>query len=550
VNDRVPDLVPVRMLNEFVYCPRLAYLEWSDQRWDANADTAGGSAAHRRVDRPRGVPPRPDEMADRPPSTSVDVGSERYGLIGKIDVLESDRGSVTPVEYKHGRPRAGPDVLWDPERVQLCAQVLLLRDAGYTVPRGAVWFAETRTRHDVAIDDALIELTLASIAELRRVMAADVAPPPLIDSPKCPRCSLVGLCLPDEMNLLSVRGTERPRRLIAAAPSAQPLYAMTQGSRVTRRSGRVVLLEKGEEVASRRMLDISHIAVFGNVDVGSALLRDCFDAGVPVLWLTIGGWFSGVAQGMAKGNVTVRMRQHRAAMTGDSPIVQQFVVGKIKNQRTLLRRHGGPSAAHAVDQLAGLVARAREERTIDSLLGVEGTAARIYFEHFAALLRPTTPLGPGATFEGRNRRPPRDPVNAVLSFVYSLLVKDCVIAILAAGLDPFVGLYHQPRFGRPALALDLAEEMRPLIGDSVVMTLVNNGEISASDFVSRAVGVALTPAGRRSVIAAYERRMRTELMHPVFKYKASYRRALEIQARLLAAALIGDTPSYRPLTTR
>jgi CRISPR-associated protein Cas1 len=124
------------------------------------------------------------------------------------------------------------------------------------------------------------------------------------------------------------------------------------------------------------------------------------------------------------------------------------------------------------------------------------------------------------------------------------------VALLAAGLDPFVGLYHQPRFGRPALALDLAEEMRPLIGDSVVITLVNNGELAASDFVTRAGGVALTSPGRRSVIAAYERRMRTELLHPVFNYKASYRRTLEIQARLLASALIGDTPEYRPLTTR
>ena len=131
-----------------------------------------------------------------------------------------------------------------------------------------------------------------------------------------------------------------------------------------------------------------------------------------------------------------------------------------------------------------------------------------------------------------------------------MLVKDCTVALLAAGLDPFVGLYHQPRFGRPALALDLAEEFRPLVGDSVVLTLVNNGEVSARDFVARAGGVALTSAGRRRVIAAYERRMRTELEPSVFHYRASYRRSLEIQARLLAAVLIGDLDSYRPLTTR
>jgi CRISP-associated protein Cas1 len=167
-----------------------------------------------------------------------------------------------------------------------------------------------------------------------------------------------------------------------------------------------------------------------------------------------------------------------------------------------------------------------------------------------SLLHQSGQLQPAMTFEGRNRRPPTDPVNALLSFCHAMLVNDCVVALLAAGLDPYVGMYHQPRFGRPALALDLAEEFRPLIGDSVVLTVVNNGEIGTSDFVTRAQGVALTNAGRRKVIAAYERRMRSQLTHPLFRYRASYRRSLEIQARLLAAVLVGDTDTYRPLTTR
>ena len=545
-----PNLIPVRMLSEHVYCPRLAYLEWSDKLWAANADTAAGDGAHRRVDRRSGKPPSPGSSSERPASTSIEVSSERYGLVGRIDLLEARERGVVPVEYKTGVPRDGPQVLWEPELVQLCAQVLILRDLGYEVPLAAVWFAGTRTRHDIEIDERLIALTLQAISELRRNATADTAPAPLVDSPKCPRCSLVGLCMPDEINLLSVRATDPPRRLIAAAHTAQPLYAMTQGSRLTRRGGRVVLLEEGQEVASRRLLDISHIAVFGNVDVGSALLRELFDHGIPVLWLTAGGWFSGVAQGMPRANVTVRMRQHRAAMTGDPAFARQFVAGKIKNQRTLVRRHGSREAAPSIAQLAALAVQAREAASLESLLGIEGTAARIYFERYASLLHPPGEFGVKPTFDGRNRRPPRDPVNAILSFVYSLLIKDCTVAALAAGLDPFIGLFHKPRFGRPSLALDLMEEMRPLIGDSVVMTLLNNGELAASDFVSRAGAVSLTPAGRRSVISAYERRMRTQLTHPAFRYKASYRRTLEIQARLLAAALTGSIPEYRPLTTR
>ncbi len=549
----VPELVPIRMLNEHVYCPRLAYLEWADQQWASNRDTARGTSVHRRVDSPRGRPPDAGETVERPESTSVEIGSETIGLTGRIDLLAVDTsGAVVPVEYKTGSPRSEDCVLWDPERVQLCAQVLLLREAGYRVDHASVWFAHTRTRHDIAIDDALVELTLSSIASLREAVARDVAPPPLIDSPKCPRCSLVSLCLPDEINLLSVRAKDSPRRLMATAPSAQPLYATTPGSRVTRRRGRVVLLEHGQEVAAVRLLDVAHIALFGNVDIGSALMRECFDKGIPVLWFTAGGWFSGVAQGMPKSSVSLRMRQHRAATVGDPRIPGAIVAGKIRNQRTLLRRHAGKQqATRVLGQLATLAGQAEAGTlTVPSLLGVEGTAARLYFEWFARLLRPHGPLGESPTFAGRNRRPPKDPVNALLSFVYALLIKDCIVALLAAGLDPFVGLYHRPRFGRPALALDLAEEMRPLIGDSTVLTVVNNGEVTSSAFVSRAAGVAMTPEGRRKVVAAYERRMRADLRHPLFEYTASYRRTLQIQARLLAAVLAGDIEHYRPLTTR
>jgi CRISPR-associated protein Cas1 len=252
---------------------------------------------------------------------------------------------------------------------------------------------------------------------------------------------------------------------------------------------------------------------------------------------------------MPSKNIEVRIRQHRAAAIGRPELAAAFVSGKIRNARTLLRRHGDEATSKAVAQLAALASAAATERRIESLLGIEGTAARLYFEHFGALLRPAGFLGEFA-FEHRNRRPPTDPVNALLSFLYALLIKDATIAALAAGLEPYLGLYHQPKFGRPALALDLAEEFRALVADSTVLTAVNNGEISRSDFVSRAGAVSLTQAGRKKVVAAYERRMASDLRHPLFGYKATYRRTLEIQARLLAATLVGDTPEYRPLTTR
>lgn len=553
-----PDLIPARILNEHVYCPRLAYIEWVGRDFADNADTAEGTLLHRRTDRQRGRPPAPPSdgaagtgtTADASPlSTSVEVASSRLGLIAKIDVLEADGGWIVPVETKRGRPRDGAVPLWEPELVQLAAQALILRDAGYRVRHAEAFFGETRTRHRIELTAALEAKVHSAAEDLRRNAARTVPPPPLVDSPKCPRCSLVGLCLPDEVNLLREATTTPPRRLVARDSPAEPLYATTPGSRLTKRRGRVVAIEDGEEVASRRLIDVSHIAVLGNVDVGSALLRECFDAGIPVLWMTMGGWLRGAAVGMPSKNVTVRMRQHRAAAIGAGELASAFVAGKLRNQRTLLRRHGGDVVRPVVEQLAQLARAAEAERDTESLLGIEGTGARLYFERFGALLRPRGEMAAFA-FQERNRRPPRDPVNALLSFAYALLTKDAVAALFAAGLDPYVGLFHRSGFGRPALALDLMEEVRPLIGDSTVLTAVNNGEVSERDFIRRAGGVSLTPTGRRKVIATYERRMRTELRHPLFGYRTTYRRALEIQARLLAAVLVGSTPAYRPLTTR
>jgi CRISPR-associated protein Cas1 len=547
----LPSLVPTRILNEHVYCPRLAYLEWVDQRFEDNSETAEGRFAHRRVDEPHGRLPAPGDEGGEPSprTTAVMLSSERMGLIAKVDLLEPRGEAVVPVEYKRGRPRSPEQPLWEPELVQVCAHVLLLRDAGYRVDHAEAYFAETRTRYRIEITDALMDRSLAALAELRANAARDEPPPPLVDSPKCPRCSLVGICLPDEVNALRDLGKAPARRLVASDSPATPLYLSAPGARISTRGGRVVLLDDGVEVASRRLLDISHIAVLGNVTVGSAVLRACFEAGIPVLWFTSAGWFKGLATGLPPGNVEVRMRQHRAATLGAAAFAAAFVAGKVRNARTLLRRHGGPRCADTVARLAALARSAESERSLDSLLGLEGTAARLYFERFGQLLRGRDGVR-RFDFTQRNRRPPLDPVNAMLSLGYAMLVKDALVATFAAGLDPYVGLYHRPRFGRPALALDLAEEFRPLIVDSAVMTAVNNGEIRESDFVSRAGAVALTDRGRRSFIATYERRMADELRHPLFGYRASYRRSLEIQARLLAAVLAGDLPAYRPLTTR
>jgi CRISP-associated protein Cas1 len=545
----LPELVPARMLNEYAFCPRLFFLEWVDQLWASNADVAEGDRRHRRVDAGGGAAPLPGE-GELKAARSVELSSERLGIVAKMDLVEGvEDGGVVPCDLKKGHPP--PDgTPWEADAIQVCAQVLLLREHGYVCERGEIFHAETRQRVVVEPTPELIARTLEIVTEARSVAARLAPPPPLQASPKCPRCSLVGICLPDETNLLAKRNEGRPRRLIAPDPDAAPLYVTEQGSMVGVDGGRLTVSKRRDRLASVRLIDVLHVCAYGNVQVSAQAMRSLFERDIDLFHFSYGGWLLGVTTGLPSKNVQLRIRQTTAAARGQLDAPRRMIAGKIRNCRVLLRRNGGEPVARVVGQLAELARRAEEASGAPELLGIEGVAARLYFESFPLLVGRAAEL-PGPGFSGlRNRRPPTDVVNCLLSFCYGLLTREVLAACLAVGFDPYIGLFHRPRFGRPALALDLAEEFRPLPADSTVLTVINDRQVGASDFLVRAGAVALTAGGRKAVIRAWERRMTTELRHPMFGYSVSYRRAVELQARILAAHLTGELPQYEPLVTR
>jgi CRISPR-associated protein Cas1 len=352
--------------------------------------------------------------------------------------------------------------------------------------------------------------------------------------------------MPDEVNRLADRTDRPPRRLVPRDKAARPLYVTEQGAMIGLRDGRIEVKRKGEDLASARLIDVSQVNVIGNAQVTTQLLRECFRREIPVLWFSYGGWFSGMAEGLPSKHIELRRRQVGVAYQAGLPVARRLVEGKIRNCRTLLRRNTRARDDAVLDSLKRLADQALVAKSLESLLGVEGTAARLYFGKFSSMLKHDL----GFDFEGRNRRPPRDRVNCLLSFLYSLVIKDLTTVVYGIGFDPYLGFFHRPRFGRPALALDLAEEFRPIVADSVVVNVINNGEIKPTDFIERATGVALTSTGRRAVIQAYERRLDTEVTHPTFGYKVTYRRIYEVQARLLGAYLLREVPEYRSFTTR
>jgi CRISPR-associated protein Cas1 len=285
--------------------------------------------------------------------------------------------------------------------------------------------------------------------------------------------------------------------------------------------------------------------------VSTQALRALCDRHIPLFLFTAGGFFVGRLLSHDSNNVELRIAQHRAASDAGAclALARRFVAAKIRNARTLLRRNLSEPEPVRLSELEQAAKKAERADSLASLLGIEGGAARAYFGSFARMFTEQA-RGLGFDLDGRNRRPPRDPVNALLSFLYALLTKEWTRALMVAGLDPLLGFYHQPRFGRPALALDLMEEFRPLVVDSAVLSIVNTGVVAPSDFQRAGDAVAILPAARKRVILAYERRMDQLVTHPVFGYRISYRRVLEVQARLFGRHLLGEIDEYPEFRTR
>src|SRR5579883_1077628 len=572
------------MLNEFVYCPRLFFYEWVEGVFENSVDTLDGQAKHSRVDSgPSEMPPAEDMNGEAIHSRSVTLSSERVGLTAKLDLIEGDGKSVRPVDYKRGKPREVDSELtpWPSDRIQVAAQALVLRDNGYTCDEGILYYASTKQRVRIVIDDALITETEEFIAQARKAAVSEQIPEPLVDSPKCPRCSLVGICLPDETNALRARALrfeerrpiqislfdneEEPadaevRQLVAARDDLRPLYLNSQGFRVGK-SGEVIQVKDGDTLKQEiRLGEVSQINLFGNVQLSTQAVQSFCAAELPVCYFSQGGWFYGITNGLNARNVFLRHRQFVSAGHESTALrlARKLVAGKIRNQRTLLQRNHIEPPQTALRQLKVLAEKAETVTEPESLLGIEGSAARVYFSEFAGMLKSenidNAHRGGAAEFSfdftQRNRRPPRDPVNALLSLAYSILVKDLTITCYALGFDPYWGFYHQPRFGRPALALDLMEPFRPLIADSVVLTAINTGMVTPGDFIRSGPSVALKATGRKSFFRAFELRMDTLVTHPMFDYRVSYRRLLEIQARLLARFLNGEIDDYPVFVTR
>jgi len=334
------------------------------------------------------------------------------------------------------------------------------------------------------------------------------------------------------------------------------LYVQTQGALLQLDHDTVRVVVEGETRLRVPLIRLSSIVIFGQVSVTPFLIHRCADDGRPIVWLDYTGRYRAKIEGRTKGNVLLRRAQHLALSdpTRTCGLAKQLVAGKIRNSRSLLQRAARDSndlmtrdeLTQASDRLLLILQQLQGASTVDQVRGLEGEAGRNYFAAFRHVIRNEQSE---FVFMGRTRRPPLDRTNCVLSFLYSLLRTECISALEGVGLDPQIGYLHSLRPGRPALALDLMEELRPIFADRLALNLINRQQLKVGHFeITPGGAVLLNEEGRREVLVAYQKRKEMQVSHRLLGQKVPLGLLPHVQARLLARYLRGDMEDYIPFT--
>ncbi|QQE74750.1 CRISPR-associated endonuclease Cas1 [Brevibacillus composti] len=551
--------IPIRMLNEVQYCERLFYIMHVQGLFEDSVDTIEGTAQHRRAEmRLRKGEIAPEELWGNAPF-SLHLGDEQLGIVGKLDTVSLEDNQWSPVEAKHS---SSPDAsrsffvgeyelsgsAWPNDQIQLCAQGMLLRSNGYRSDYGFLYYRGNKRKVKIEFTEELVKATQACIDRAKIIEKSGI-PGPLQDSNKCFRCSMNYVCLPDETNYLLGTSTNI-RKIVPDRSDGGVLYVMEHGARLGKSGESLTISYKDGRVDDIPIKDLVHVTLMGNVQCSTQLLHFLMACGVSISYLSSHGKLVAVTTPPVSKNIGVRKNQFIKFQHPEIALklARWIVQAKIANQRTLIRRNGNVQKT-VLHEMKELQKKAEIVESLDSLRGIEGRAGRLYMQSFPTMLKKLE-YEEKLIMNGRNRRPPKDPVNALLSLGYTLLARDVYATCVNVGLDPLFGFYHSMEPGRPSLALDIMEPFRPLIVDSVVLRVLNTGEVQREDFYWGPDSCQLKKNGRKAFFAAYERRMQEMLTHPSFGYKISYRRTLELETRMVARYLDGELPEYRPLITR
>lgn len=546
-DDTHEPFVRVMALHALAYCERLFYLEEVEEIRVADERVYAGRRLH-------------EGLEEEGEWVQHVVESEALGLMGKVDAIRRRDGTIIPYEHKRGHPRheeGGPRP-WPSDRLQLGAYALLLEEQyDRTIAEGRIRYHAENVLVRVPVDDQLRRDVRAAIQRSRALRTLTERPPITDNERLCVRCSLAPVCLPEEN-----RKDEDPDRravlLFPADDDRQPLHVLGHGSRIGRR-GYELRIEPPEgegEPSQAPIRRVRSLNVHGYSSVSSQALELCARQGVAVHWFGPGGWYIG-SFWQDDAAVQRRIRQYEALRDEGRclALARNLIAAKTEHQlRFVLRASRGHDRAfleieEPIGAMRNAIAAIPRVEDSGSLLGLEGWVARSYFSILPALI--SDRIGTSMRPKGRTRRPPKDPFNALLGFGYGLLLKEVVQAIRSVGLDAAFGFYHRPRSSAPPLALDVLELFRVTCVDMPVLAAVNRGHFDAqAHFQFAGDQVWLNVEGRKKAIALFEQRLSDSWRHPVLDYSLSYRRAIELEVRLLEKEWSGEAGLFARMRIR
>ncbi|MBU0910359.1 MAG: type I-MYXAN CRISPR-associated endonuclease Cas1 [Proteobacteria bacterium] len=553
-------LIRVMALHALAYCERLYYLEEVEEIRVADANVYSGRRLHDKIDK-------------GPDIYSLELASERLGIRGKIDCVKRRSGELVVSEHKKGKSNKGEEA-WPSDRLQVLAYALLLGEhTGEQINEAHIrYHADNRTiKIRVSPEEAEKEVE-AAVQRAWQLRSALQRPPVTASEYQCRTCSLAPVCLPEEERFSEEQGDRKVQRLFPQDDERRVIHLVEQGASI-RKDGEqfVIYLTDGtkKQLPGRQ---IGSLVLHGNVQISTQCIHFCAANNIGVHWLSFGGHYVGGLQ-PGSGGVQRRVRQYQALSDPGlcRQLTRRLALAKIENQlRYILRATRDKkqdsrdketelaieqlrASIKALSSLDGDAAQKVEnedtgKEPIDFIRGHEGIAGRIYFSLLPRILKLAE--DDFLAFDGRNRRPPRDPFNAMLSFGYALLYKDCVAALQAVGLDPSFGFMHTPRSAAYPLALDLMDLFRLILWDIPLIGSVNRKQWSKDDFAVTGKQVWLNADGRRKAISIYESRKQEKWKHPVLNYSLSYARTIELEARLLEKEWGGQPGLFAGLRLR
>lgn len=540
--------IRVAALHALAYCPRLFYLEEVEELYTQDAAVFAGRRLHEELEKEE-----EEEWED------LFLESEELGLRGRMDALRTRDGQTIPYEHKRGRPQRDENKqpqAWESDRLQILAYCCLLESAlGIAVSEGRIRYHAENVLIHVPLDEMGRQAVQDAIQQAKKLRSSTQRPPVCSNERLCTRCSLAPVCLPEEARLAHNPEWE-PVRLFPEDDRRQVLHILEPGTAVGRTGEQIKISRQGQPVEKIPAQQVSQVVLHSFSQISTQALHFCAGEDITVHWISGGGRYMGSFDSR-QGSVQRRIRQYAALTSSETclDLAKKLVNCRGKGQRQLLMRGKRglkpvpENLTEAISQMQKVLKQVPRAESLASLLGLEGNLAALYFGALPNLISAQVP--PEMHFAGRNRRPPKDRFNCLLSFGYALLLKDVMSAILTVGLESALGFYHQPRSQAAPLALDLMEIFRVPLVDLVVLGSVNRGQWDIqADFEVRGCQVWLSDSGRRKLVELYERRKQESWKHPVTGYSLTYQRLLELEVRLLEKEWSGEGGLFGHLVLR